>query len=240
MHAPGLVRLAGVLPVTRDACVPGRSGTTAEARAARSASRPTAASRPAWRRSRTARDRQAAEERRDSGDADERGGGRPSGAPDGARAWDDERERRRPLEARGGQSGRDILDPTREHAAGAAAAEVVVEQRRLELGELAVDPQRSPPAGALAQERNQFHTEWDASPPHAVSHGLRSTRSSNAYRRSRRARSARNRARRAAPRTRATPAARRVTPSAPNAAARRRSSLRPAAGPARGCRRRSR
>jgi hypothetical protein len=78
-------------------------------------------------------------------------------------ARQDECERRRPLEARDGQSSRDILDPTRKGAAGAAAAEVVVEQSRLELRKLAIDPQRGPPASALAQQRNQFHASWDAS-----------------------------------------------------------------------------
>jgi hypothetical protein len=105
--------------------------------------------------------------------ADDRGDGcggnecRGRGRPDereraAAPSREDERERRRPLEARGGQSGRDILNPTRESAAGAAAAEMVVEQRRLELRQLAVDPQGRPPTSALAQRRVQFHALWDA------------------------------------------------------------------------------
>ena len=68
-------------------------------------------------------------------------------AADGAQ----KRERRRPLEARRSERSGDILRPTREGATGLTAAEVGVKERRLELGELAVDAQGGPAAGALAQ-----------------------------------------------------------------------------------------
>ena len=63
-------------------------------------------------------------------------------AASAAAPWHVERERRRLLEARRRERGGDALGPLREGAAGAAAAEMSVEERGLELGELAVDTQR--------------------------------------------------------------------------------------------------
>jgi hypothetical protein len=70
----------------------------------------------------------------------------------------DKRERRRPFEAGRAQGSGQFLGAPGEAAAWGAAAKVGIEQRRLELGQLAVGPQRRPLTCALAQLRSCGHS----------------------------------------------------------------------------------
>ena len=58
---------------------------------------------------------------------------RPADGPQAAAGRQDERELRRPLEARRREGGSEILGAARERAAGTAAAEMGVQERGLEL-----------------------------------------------------------------------------------------------------------